>query len=309
VNTAIFFAPSGFPRIARLGYWLKVAGTPKARMTRDTAAPRDPIPPLSIRRVAAAALLVLLAYTAVLMAARGDGLAAALAGGVANTVPVVLLGLAARSLILRWIVGRRQPIVALGHLIVGLAFVLMTYWMLLVMLGLIYGVSATEFDVRPFDPRAMAWQTLQNVTTYGLIAALVHLEARPAAALTLASAGPPEGEAVRAGTADLSRYFIRSGEDIRPIDVAGIISIAGADDYAEVKTLGGRHLVRMTLAEFEATLDPDRFARVHRSHIVNLDRISRAEPAGNGRLLLHMEDGELIQTSRAGSRRVRDRVL
>lgn len=272
-------------------------------MTRDTAAPRDPIPPLSPRRVAVAALLVLLAYTAVLMAARGDGLAAALAGGAANTVPVVLLGLAARSLILRWIVGRRQPIVALGHLIVGLAFVLMTYWTLLVMLGLIYGVSAIEFDVRPFDPRAMAWQTLQNVTTYGLIAALVHLEARPAPA----PVDPPEEEAVRAG--DLSRYFIRSGEDIRPIDVAGIISIAGADDYAEVKTLGGRHLVRMTLAEFEATLDPDRFARVHRSHIVNLDRIARAEPAGNGRLLLHMEDGELIQTSRAGSRRVRDRVL
>jgi two-component system LytT family response regulator len=276
-------------------------------MTRETAAPRHPISPLSPRRVAVAALLVLLAYTAVLMAARGDGLAAALAGGAANTVPVLLLGLAARSLILRWIVGRRQPIVALGHLIVGLAFATLTYWMLLVMLGLIYGVSAIEFDVRPFDPRAMAWQTLQNVTTYGLIAALVHLEARPAPEPVPAPAGSPEGEAVRAG--DLSRYFIRSGEDIRPIDVAGIVSIAGADDYAEVKTLGGRHLVRMTLAEFEATLDPDRFARVHRSHIVNLDRIARAEPAGNGRLLLHMEDGELIQTSRAGSRRVRDRVL
>lgn len=271
-------------------------------MSLETVLPRERVPPLSIRGVALAGGVVLAAYTAVLLVARGGGFLETLAGGVANTIPVILLGLAARGLILRRIVGRPVLAVAIGHLLLGLLFVVMTYWLLLVLLGLINGVSATEFDVRPFDIRAMAWQTLQNATTYALIAALVHLEARP----TTASVVAAEREAA---PGDLSRYFIRSGEDIRPVDVAGIVSIAGADDYAEVRTLGGRHLVRMTLAEFEATLDPDRFARVHRSHIVNLDRIVRAEPAGNGRLLLHMEDGELIQTSRAGSRRVRDRVL
>lgn len=271
-------------------------------MSHANAIPRERVPPLSVRRTALAAGLVLVAYTTVLLVARGGSFVETLAGGVANTIPVVLLGLAARGLILRRIVGRPPPAAALGHVLTGLLFVVMSYWMLLVLLGLINGVSATEFDVRPFDVRAMAWQTLQNTTTYGLIAALVHLEARPAAA----SGALAEREAA---PGDLSRYFIRSGEDIRPIDVAAIVSIAGADDYAEVKTLGGRHLVRMTLAEFETTLDADRFARVHRSHIVNLDRIVRAEPAGNGRLLLHMEDGELIQTSRAGSKRVRDRVL
>jgi DNA-binding LytR/AlgR family response regulator len=48
---------------------------------------------------------------------------------------------------------------------------------------------------------------------------------------------------------------------------------------------------------------------VHRSRIVNVERIERAEPAGGGRLLLHMEGGETIVASRAGSRLLRDRVI
>lgn len=263
------------------------------------------MPTLSVRRLAISAAIVLVAYTTVLWVARGGGFLEALAGGVANTIPTVLLALAARGLILRYVAGRSPMRTAVGHVVVGLSFVVMTYWSLLVMLGVINGVSATEFDVRPFDHRAMAWQTLQNVTIYGLVAALTHLELRPAVRVEEVE----RVEAIEAGPGDLSRYFIRSGEDIRPVEVAAIVSIAGADDYAEVRTLSGRHLARLTLAEFEATLDPERFARVHRSRIVNLDRIVRAEPAGNGRLLLHMEDGDLIQTSRAGSRRVRDRVL
>jgi DNA-binding LytR/AlgR family response regulator len=65
----------------------------------------------------------------------------------------------------------------------------------------------------------------------------------------------------------------------------------------------------MTLAEFEKSLDPAQFIRVHRSRIVNVDRIERAEPAGGGRLLLHMQDGEAIPASRTGSRLLRDRVI
>lgn len=277
-------------------------------MNDRTISAKERMPPLSVRSVMIAAGLVFVAYSIVLLVARGEGVLEAIAGGLANTVPTVLTGLAARSAIIRHVAGRSPIRTALGHGVVGLFFVVMTYWSLLVLLGLINGVSATEFDVRPFDHRAMAWQSLQNVTMYGLIAALTHLEMRPPAAVaTLKDGGVADVADPAPG--DLSRYFIRSGEDIRPIDVAGIVSIAGADDYAEVRTVSGSHLARMTLAEFEAALDPDRFARVHRSRIVNLDRIVRAEPAGNGRLLLHMEDGDLIQTSRAGSKRVRDRVL
>lgn len=263
----------------------------------------DHVPPLSLRWIMAAALLVLAIYGAVLLVARDLGPGEAIMGAMANTLPIILLGLAARSLILKFVVGQPGWRVALLHGLLGVSFAVLSYWMLLVLLGVMYGVSATEFDVRPFGPRAMAWQSLQNLTTYGLIAALTHLQASVARAQ---SADAPQA----ANAADSSgRYFVRIGDDIRPIDLAEIISIVGADDYTELRLRSGRHLVRMTLGEFAATLDPGRFARVHRSRIVNLERIDRAEPAGNGRLLLHMEDGDLIQTSRAGARLVRDRVI
>jgi len=67
--------------------------------------------------------------------------------------------------------------------------------------------------------------------------------------------------------------------------------------------------VTMTLAEFEATLDPARFMRVHRSRIVNLDYVLRAEPAGAGRLLLYMKNGETVSTSRTGARSLKTRVI
>lgn len=250
-----------------------------ARMPHANIVEIRRIPPLSMQFVAVAALVVLATFT------------------------VVLLGLVARSLIIRHVAGRSSGRVAVLHLVLGLAFMMLSYWLLLVLLGVVYGVSATEFDVRPFDPRAIAWQALQNLTTYGLIAALSHLQARPIPS-------DVEPAPVRIEVPDTpGRYFVRIGDDIRPIDLADVVSIVGADDYAEVCTRTGRHLVRMTLMEFEATLDAARFARVHRSSIVNLDRIDRVEPAGNGRLLLHMEDGDLIQTSRAGAKRVRGRFI
>lgn len=51
--------------------------------------------------------------------------------------------------------------------------------------------------------------------------------------------------------------------------------------------------------------DPAKFLRVHRSTIVNFDHLSRAEPAGGGRMLAHMATGESVQVSRAGAQLLR----
>jgi DNA-binding LytR/AlgR family response regulator len=151
----------------------------------------------------------------------------------------------------------------------------------------------------------MAWQLLENVTIYGVLAVHAYWYSQRRAPGLVMGGEAETGGAPRA----LTRYFIRSGDDILPIDVGSIVSIAGADDYAEVSTRAGRHLVRMTLAQFETVLDPARFIRVHRSRLVNVEMIARAEPAGDGRILLHMEDGEMVQTSRTGAKRLRDHVL
>jgi DNA-binding LytR/AlgR family response regulator len=247
--------------------------------------------------------VVFIAYTLALSIGHGSSLVDALPGSAANTIPAVFFGLMAYETVRRWLVGRRLPVQVGGHLVLCCAYALLSYWLLIVLLGAVNAYSVIQFNVEPFPIRASVWQLLQNATTYGIIAALAYRGA-PSPEVTLVIA---EGsEEARAG---LSRYFIRSGDEIQPIDVNSIVSIAGADDYAEVTTLEGKHLVRMTLAEFEKSLDPARFIRIHRSRIVNVERIERAEPAGGGRLLLHMQDGEAIAASRAGSRLLRDRVL
>jgi DNA-binding LytR/AlgR family response regulator len=251
-----------------------------------------------------AAATIFCAYTITLWVARDLSLGDAALGGVGNTIPVMIFGASARSIIARHLVARPLAAQIAGHLLLSAAFSFLAYWLLMVMLGALNGVSATEFEVRPFPNRAMAWQLLENFTTYGLLAALTHLQVRPEP-VTVILADGAAGED-RPG---LSRYFIRSGDEILPIDVSRIVSIAGADDYAEVVTLDGTHLVRMTLAELERSLDGRTFIRVHRSRIVNVERISRAEPAGGGRILLHMDNGEMISASRAGSKLLRDRLL
>lgn len=252
--------------------------------------------------------LVLAAYTTTLWVAHNMSFGAALADGAANTAPVVIFGAAARHIIIKRLAGRGLLIQVLGHAALCAAFALLSFWLLLVLLGLANGASLIEFSVRSFSAEGTAWQMLEEVTTYAVLAALTYAQlGRSAPAAT-----PPVdriGAAERAREPEPSRYFIRSGEDLRPIDLDRVVCIGGADDYAEATTLDGSRLVRMTLSEFERTLDPARFARVHRSWIVNLDFVERIEPAGGGRMLLHMKTGHAIPASRSGARRVRDRVL
>lgn len=284
-----------------------------------------------------AVALVFVAYTVTVWVALRLSFGAALVGGAANTVPVVIFGAIARHVMVTRLAGRSLPIQALGHVLLCAAFSLLSYWLLVVLLGVANGTSLTDFSVRSFSGSAVPWQLLEDVTTYAVLAALTHaqfakpaLQAEtPAAANTIvpeptvperpapepAIAEPPAEPAIaapaveRARSPEPSRYFTRTGEDVRPIDLERVVCIGGADDYAEVTTLDGRHLVRMTLSEFEQTLDPARFARVHRSWIVNLDCVERVEPAGSGRMLLHMTTGHAVPASRAGARSLRDRVI
>ncbi|WP_346949144.1 LytTR family DNA-binding domain-containing protein [Dyella sp.] len=251
------------------------------------------------------------AYTVTIRLALGTDLAGSLLGGLANTIPVVIFGLAVRHIVLRWLVGRPVALQLGAHLLLCAAFATLSYWLLIMLLGLFVGASPEGFVIRPFKAGAVAWQTLENVTTYALIAAISHLQAMHKAAPAVADPVPAAVDAVPADSTDAapSRYFVRIGDELRPLDLDTVVSIGGADDYAEVRTLTGKHLVRVTLAEFARSLDPAKFARVHRSWIVNTHYIASAEPAGGGRLLLHLENGQTVSTSRDGARLLRDRVI
>ncbi|WP_233843214.1 LytTR family DNA-binding domain-containing protein [Dyella sp. 2HG41-7] len=265
------------------------------------------------------------AYAITLRLALHSDLRGSLLGGLANTVPVVIFGALVRRIIFRRLIGKPAANQLAAHVVMCAAFAVLSYGLLIVLLGFLFGGGTPGgFLVQPFSTSGTAWQSLENVTTYALIATVSHLQALHAATiapraesnggadLRLASKSADAALAPAAATETdpaLSRYFVRIGDELRPLDMDTVVSIGGADDYAEVRTLTGKHLVRVTLAEFSKSLDPAEYVRAHRSWIVNVRRIARAEPAGGGRLLLHMETGQTISTSRAGAKLLRDRVI
>jgi len=253
--------------------------------------------------------LVFLAYTTTIWLALKATFGGALVGGAANTVPIIIFGAAARSIITRHLIGRPPLFQAMAHLALCAGFSILSLWLLLVLLGMVNGISTTDFAVHAFSGGGMAWQALEDVTTYAVIAALTYARfgrsahaAEPAS--IIADPTPPSR-----ANGEPGRFFIRNGEDIRPIDLNAVVLVGGADDYADVTTATGKHLLRMTLSDFERNLDPAKFARVHRSWIVNLDCVERVEPAGGGRMLLHMSTGHAVPASRTGARFLRNRVI
>ncbi len=106
----------------------------------------------------------------------------------------------------------------------------------------------------------------------------------------------------------LSRLFARSGDRIVPIRIESVSLFTAADDYVEVHTDGGTHLVSLTLGDLETRLDQERFIRVHRSAIVNLDQIHLMRPFDDRRLVITMEGGARVVASRSGSKKLRQLI-
>jgi two-component system LytT family response regulator len=102
----------------------------------------------------------------------------------------------------------------------------------------------------------------------------------------------------------LTRLAVPSRGRTVLIDTASIDWIQAADNYVTVHIDGREHLVRETLGVLERQLDPDRFARIHRSTIVNLDRIAQVEPATHGDGIVQLRDGTRLALSRTRRERV-----
>jgi hypothetical protein len=99
----------------------------------------------------------------------------------------------------------------------------------------------------------------------------------------------------------LTRLFVRDCDRIVPVAAAEIERLEPADDYVEVHTKSRSYLVYLMLNDFERRLDPERFIRDHRAHIVNLDFVKQLVSFDRSRMQVEMRDG------RRSSPVVRDR--
>jgi len=119
----------------------------------------------------------------------------------------------------------------------------------------------------------------------------------PAAADLAASARPPAQY--------LDRVAVREGSQVSIIPVSKLDYAEAQDDYVALASAGKKHLKQQTISNLEASLDPTRFLRVHRSYIVNLERVSKVEPYGKDTHVAVLSSGVQIPVSRAGYARLK----
>jgi len=78
------------------------------------------------------------------------------------------------------------------------------------------------------------------------------------------------------------------------------------DDYVALASQGKKYLKQQTISSLEASLDPRNFVRIHRSYLVNLERVTRLEPYGKDSHVAILGDGSRLPVSRAGLTRLKE---
>ena len=152
-----------------------------------------------------------------------------------------------------------------------------------------FDVHAVDYLLKPFSPERLAEAIDRARSRLGhhddtVMTALAG-EARP---------DRPHG----------SRVLVRDGARVHVLPVARIAFVQAQDDYVNFSCEGRDHLKEQTLAQVEASLDPARFVRIHRSYLLNLDFLARMDVDARENRVAVLTDGRTLPVSRSGFARL-----
>lgn len=94
------------------------------------------------------------------------------------------------------------------------------------------------------------------------------------------------------------RIVVKSSGDLHFIKASDVLWIEAQGDFVKVQTVAQTQLVRETLQSMEQKLDANRFIRIHRSFVINVEHIKRVAPALYGDHTVYMSDGSKLRLSR-----------
>ena len=154
-----------------------------------------------------------------------------------------------------------------------------------------FEIHAVDYLLKPFPPERLAAAIERARERIGSAPAVL--------ASALASSA-------RAPGAFAERILVRDGSRVRVIPVERLDYAEAQDDYVALRSEGKTSLKQQTMAELEASLDPARFVRVHRSYVVNVERLARIEPYAKDSRIAVLADGTKIPVSRAGYARLKE---
>lgn len=185
------------------------------------------------------------------------------------------------------------------HLLASVLFSLVHVVGMVALRKLVYATQGMHYDFGPW-PRELMYEYLKDVRTYAVIVAIIEtyrfvlrrmqgeasLLDRPDEGDPLEPVERPERFLVR----KLNREFLVAAADIEWLQAAG--------NYVNLRMRGHDYPLRSTIAGIQVKLDPARFARIHRSYIVNLDHVASIEPLDTGDARVHLKDGTVLPCSR-----------
>jgi two-component system, LytTR family, response regulator len=166
--------------------------------------------------------------------------------------------------------------------------------------AVVFVTAYDTFAMRAFDVHAVDY-LLKPVNPERFAAALERVKQR------LQRPAPNVAElraAARKPDAYLERIVVKDGTRVHIVPVSKIDYVEAQDDYAAVHSEGKAHLKQQTLSSFEALLDPGQFIRIHRSFLVNLERIVRLEPYSKDSRVVVLADGTKLPCSQSGLARL-----
>lgn len=178
-------------------------------------------------------------------------------------------------------------------------------WSLLHVLGMVgirklaYAMQGGNYDFGDW-PRELLYEYLKDAMTFAGMVVVIHgyrmllrrLQGE-ARLLDAPDAGPPVEPIDRPErflVRKLNREFLIATDDIEWLQASG--------NYVNLRVAGRDYPLRSTIAAIEARLDPQRFRRVQRSYIVNIDHVASIEPLDSGDARVHLKDGASVPCSR-----------
>ena len=163
-----------------------------------------------------------------------------------------------------------------------------------------FEVHALDYLLKPFDD-ARFEKALRQAKSQIKGREIGRLSERLLALLDERDArGPAVADAGRAPARNyLKRLLVKTAGRVFFLKADDIDWIEAADYYVKLHVGRKGHLLREAMSELEARLDPDKFLRIHRSTIVNLDRIRELSPLPGGEYTVVLHDGTELRLSRS----------
>ena len=165
----------------------------------------------------------------------------------------------------------------------------------------IFVTAYDEYAMKAFDVHAVDY-LLKPVGKERFEAALVRAKER------IATRAPMPAEVVAAARAPgqyAERIVVKDGTRVTLIPCSKLEYAEAQDDYVALASEGKKHLKQQTIASLEAALDPLLFVRIHRSYLVNLERVVRIEPYGKDSRMAILATGTRLPVSKTGYARLK----